>query len=114
MKRLLLILPLAACTDQPSHIPNPLFLPAQAVSSTVQNARYDARRARVERHVTANFVAIIGEITAGGGPLLSTAMELAWIPAPKRPAITRLLAEDITLYHNDAEALVVALMVHGA
>ena len=114
MKRLLLLLPLVGCTDQPSHIPNPLFLPAQAVGSAVQNASYDARRGRVENHVITNHSDIVSEIEAGGGPMLSLAMELAWITAPKRPALTALLARDIALYRDDPEALIVALMVHGA
>ena len=114
MKRLLLILPLAACATQPSHIPNPLFLPAQAVSNTLQNATYNGRRERVKTYVVANHGDIVRDIEAGGGTNLSTAMELAWITGAKRPAITTLLAKDIAQYRTDAEALTIALMVHGA
>lgn len=114
MKRLLLIPLLAGCTDQPSHIPNPLALPAQAVATTVQNAGYGARRDRVARYVADHHGEIVADIAAGGGATLTTAMELAWIAAPKRAAVTGVLAEDLTQYSRDPEALVVALMVHGA
>ncbi len=114
MTPMLALLLLAACTDQPSHIPNPLALPVQGLATAVQNAGYNARRGRVARYVTDHHAEIVGEITSGGGPALSTAMQLAWIASPKRAAITRLLARDIALYRDDPEALVVALMVHGA
>ena len=116
MRYLVLTLPLtgAACADHPSHLPNPLLLPAQAVSATVQNASYDARRERVKDHVTAHHAEILSEIAAGGGARLFTAMELAWVSAPKRPALIDLLRKDIALYREDPEALTVALMVHGA
>ncbi|WP_421701481.1 hypothetical protein [Aliiroseovarius sp.] len=113
MKQLLLILPLAACA-QPDTIANPLAAPARAINATVEAASPEARRARVAQHVTAHHAEILSEIAAGGGIRLSTAMELAWIAAPKRAAVIGLLAQDIALFRESPEALVSALMLHGA
>ena len=113
MKRYILILPLAACA-QPDTIANPLAAPARALSDTVEAASPTARRNRVSRQVAAHHGEILAEIEHGGGVELSLAMELAWIAAPKRAAVIGLLAQDIETYRTDADALVSALMLHGA
>jgi len=107
-------LAVAACAGgEASHIPNPLLLPGQALSTGLENAAYNNRRDRVKGYVTANLPALEGEITTGGGPALSTAMDLAAVPPAARPVLSTLLQNDITLYQGNAEALTVALMVHG-
>ena len=104
----------AACTQEASHIPNPLALPGQAVTAGWHNAAYNARRARVSDHVTAHHATIIAEI-AGTDPTpqLTHAMDLARVPQSRRAALTARLRSDIALYRTDSQALVVALMVHG-
>lgn len=105
---------LAACSQQASHIPNPVLLPGHAVSTAVSNATYGARRGRVKAQVETHHTVIMTEILSGGGPELSRAMDLARVPAGTRPALIQRLQADRALYKADAEALTVALMVHGA
>ncbi|WP_435312889.1 hypothetical protein [Primorskyibacter sedentarius] len=116
MLRLRLIIPIclvAACSNEASHLPNPLLLPGQAIATGIGNARYNARRAQVSAHVAQHHSALIAEITVGGGPRMTEAMDRARVPEDRRPVLLRRLREDIVLYRADAEALVVALMVHG-
>ncbi len=105
---------LVGCAQEASHLPNPLLLPGQAVSNAAQNASYKARRARVAEHVRAHHPTLIAEIAADGGPHLQQAMHLARVPAQNRDALQRRLRQDLALYRTDPEALIVALMVHGA
>ncbi len=106
---------LAACAggDDGSHLPNPLSLPGQALGNAIGNGIYNARRGKVEAFVKANHPALIEEIRAGGGPLLTHAMALAGVRPEMRPTLALRLKADIGLYLNSPEALVVALMVHG-
>ena len=109
----LMVLPLAiGCTNQPSHIPNPVLLPAHAVTSVVQNGSYNARRSRVKAYVSENWDALRADIAAGSGEVLSKAMTLARVPPAKRAA---LIAELQTSHVHSAspENMTVALMVHG-
>ena len=111
---LLSILLSAACsTGEANHLGNPLLWPAMAVTNGIDNAFYDARRQKVEAHVAAHHPALMAEITAGGGVLLTTAMDLAKVAPARRPELVRVLQQDFALYQRDQEALVVALMVHG-
>lgn len=116
-RALLAALLLAACAggsgDDASHLPNPLSLPGQALGNAIGNGIYNARRGKVEAFVKANHPALIEEIRAGGGPLLTKAMVLAGVRPEMRPTLALRLKADIGLYLNSPEALVVALMVHG-
>ncbi|WP_417606319.1 hypothetical protein [Primorskyibacter flagellatus] len=105
---------LAGCNSGTSHLPNPLSLPGQAVATGLENAAYNARRARLARYVQHHHAQIIEEFAAGNGPRISTVMALADVPYHRRPQLLNRLREDIALYQTDAEVLVVALMVHGA
>lgn len=105
---------LAACSNAPSHLPNPLLLPIEAVKAGTANLIYGQKRAKVSRFVADNFDALRAEILNGGGPLERQAMELANVPAPRRFALHQELSGDPDLYFRaDQEPLVVALMVHG-
>jgi hypothetical protein len=105
---------LAACaTGEANHLGNPLTWPATLLTGTVQNAAYSARRGQVEVHVKSNHPTLIAEIAAGGGPLLTTAMDLAGIPAADRPTRLIQLNADLGLYDANPGALVTALMVYG-
>ncbi|WP_208354149.1 hypothetical protein [Pseudaestuariivita rosea] len=94
-------------------MPNVLLLPAYAVSNAVENANYYRKRDRVESFVQENHADLIEEIIAGGGPALIEAMKIARIPTSEKENLLAELQENRSLYAEDAEALVVALMVHG-
>ncbi|MDX8348631.1 hypothetical protein SLH49_11615 [Cognatiyoonia sp. IB215446] len=104
---------LAACSQEANHLGNPLLLPVSGVSTAIGNAAYNERRGRVEVIVKSNFDAIIADINAGGGPVLTEAMDAAGIPAADRPARIIQLQSDLGLYAVNPGALVVALMVYG-
>ncbi|SDW37918.1 hypothetical protein [Litoreibacter albidus] len=109
----LIALALAGCSpNAPSHLPNPVLLPAHAVGNAVSNATYNARRATVKSYVARNFSALTQNIRTGGGDVLSKAYDLARVPTQRRPALTQMLAADPAL-SADVEALTVSLMVHG-
>ena len=104
---------LSACSQKANHIGNPLLLPVSGLSTAVGNAAYNQRRGRVELIVKSNYDAIKDDIRAGGGPILTEAMEAARIPETDRPARIIQLQSDMGLYANNPGALVVALMVYS-
>lgn len=110
---ILLVVGTTGCGTGPSHLPNPVLLPGQAVTTGFENAAYNARRNRVSTHVEAHHALIMSDVVAGTGPQLTKAMDLARVAPARRPALTQVMQEDMALYRRDPEALVVALMVHG-
>lgn len=106
-------LALAGCSSEANHLGNPLLWPFNALGSAVDNSVYNARRGEVELLVKTNHTALLAEIAAGGGPLLTEAMELAGIPSSDRAARLVQLQADLPLYSQSPEALIVALMVYG-
>ncbi|MDF1670501.1 MAG: hypothetical protein P1U83_12865 [Roseovarius sp.] len=111
------ILPLilSACTPQnASHLPNPLLLPAYGTTSVLENASYNARRGKVERFVAAHHAQLLDEIGGAEGGYLAQAYTLARIPDTERGVVTSRLRANLAQYRHSQEALVVALMVHGA
>lgn len=103
---------IAACTNQPSHIPNPLVLPAVGVSTAVENTLYGARRGKVKRYVAANWDALQTDITKGSGAALTAAMDTARVPPAKRPPLIHELRAH-AVHRASPENLTVALMVHS-
>ena len=104
---------LAACSGEANHLGNPLLWPVYAVSTGLENAVYNERRGQVEVIVKSNYPGILSEIEAGGGPVLTEAMDTALIPVADRPARLIQMKADLPLYRESPEALVVALMVYG-
>jgi len=104
---------LSACTQEASHLGNPLLLPVTGVSTVIGNAAYQKRRGEVELIVKSNYEAIKTDIRAGGGPVLTKAMDSAAIPERDRPARIIQLQSDMGLYQTTPGALVTALMVYG-
>lgn len=104
---------LAACSGEANHLGNPLLLPISGIGTAFENQTYNERRGRVEVIVKTNYPAILDEIRAGDGPVLSEAMDAARIPAGDRPARITQLQGDLGLYNGNPGALVVALMVYG-
>lgn len=102
-----------APANAPSHVPPLVLLPAAAISHALQEAPYRARRAEVVRFVTPRQEVICAEIAAGNGPTLQQAMRLARIPPGDHEVVAARLANDPTLCSGSADALIVALMVHG-
>lgn len=109
---LMLCLILGACDA--GHLGNPLTLPARAIGSAASNAVYNTRRARVSAYVMAHHPAFAADIRTGSGPHLIQSAMLAEVSSTAFRVMTGQLAKDIRPYQTDAEALVVALMVHGA
>ena len=110
---LLMIVTLAACSEEASHLGNPLLLPISGINTAIGNAAYDHRRGQVEIIVKSNFDAIRNDINTGGGPVLTEAMDAAGIPLEDRPARIIQLQSNMGLYAGNPGALVVALMVYG-
>lgn len=106
-------LTLAGCSGEANHLGNPLLWPFNAISATLDNAAYDSRRGPVELLVKTNHPALLQEIAAGGGPLLTEAMDLSGIPPADRPARIIQLQADLPLHTDSPEALITALMVYG-
>lgn len=104
---------LGACSSGANHLGNPLVWPIDAVQNGINNAAYSQRRGTVEVIVKSEFPAILADIDAGGGPVLSRAMEAALIPVAERSARTIQLQGDMGLYSANPGALVTALMVYG-
>jgi hypothetical protein len=104
---------LGACSSEANHLGNPLFWPVNAVQNGINNAAYSQRRGSVEVIVKSEFPAILTDIDAGGGPVLTRAMEAALIPVQDRPTRVLQLQGDMGLYSANPGALVTALMVFG-
>lgn len=104
---------LAACSNEANHLGNPLMLPVSGISTVIGNAVYEKRRGQVELIVKSNYDTIRKEISAGGGPALTKAMDAAGIPLSERPARIIQLQSDIGIYNASPGALVTALMVYG-
>ena len=104
---------LAACSGEPNHLGNPLLLPVSGLMTAAENKAYSQRRGAVELIVKTNHPQILADIRAGGGPVLTEAMQAARIPAEDRPARVFQMQRDIDLYTANPGALVVALMVYG-
>jgi hypothetical protein len=67
----------------------------------------------VEVLVKSNHPALIAEIGAGGGPLLTRVFDAAGVPVQDRPARTLQLRGNLGLYDANPGALVTALSVYG-
>ncbi len=104
---------LSACAQEANHIGNPVLLPLSGLSTVVGNTAYNQRRGRVEVIVKTNYDAILDDIDAGGGPVLTEAMDAAGVPEADRPTRIIQLQSDMGLYAQNPGALVVALMVYA-
>ncbi len=102
-----------ACGTEANLLGNPLTLPISGVSTVIGNAAYTKRRGQVEVVVKSNFDAIKDDIRAGGGPILTKAMDTAGVPERDRPTRVIQLQSDMGLYSGVPGALVTALMVYG-
>jgi hypothetical protein len=102
-----------ACTGEANHLGNPLLLPVSAIGTVFDNAVYSERRGRVEVIVKSQFDTIKSDIRAGGGPVLTMAMDAAGVPLGDRPTRIIQLQSDMGLYENGPGPLVTALMVYG-
>jgi hypothetical protein len=103
MRRVWLVLPLlTACTSLPG---------MSGLLST--DPAYSQIRGQVELLVKTNHAALLEQIAAGQGPLLTEALDTAGVPPSDRPARVLQLQGDLSLYTANPEALVVALMLYG-
>ncbi len=102
---------LAACTGEANHLGNPLLLPINGIGTAIGNAGYNHTRGQVEVFVKTNHPALIADIRAGGGSVLSEAFDIANVPQAVRGPHTLQLQSDLQLYESNLEALIVAIMV---
>lgn len=105
----LIALGLTACAGGVNPAGMLQYPPWQALTT----ADPDTRRGEVELFVKTNHAALVAEIGAGGGPLLSRAMDLAAIPEADRPARLIQLRADRPIHAESPAALVTALLVYG-
>ncbi|MGJ8587176.1 MAG: hypothetical protein ACSHXW_03405 [Yoonia sp.] len=103
----------SAGSQDGAQLGNPFMLPTSGTSTLFGNAAYTQRRGAVEIVVKSNFDAIITDIRAGGGAVLSEAMNTAGIPPRDRPTRIIQLQSNMGLYQSNPGALVTALMVYG-
>jgi hypothetical protein len=110
LKNLSLLILLAGCTADGNLNPIGVFsgLPTDSEQAATQQ-----RRGAVEIIVKSNFAAVLGDIDAGGGPVLTRAMDAARIPAQDRPTRIIQLQSNMALYEVNPGALVSALMLYG-
>ena len=95
-----LVLALAACD------------PLSGLQNLVSPENADARAA-VELAVKSDFPALIDEIGAGGGPLLTRAYDVARVPESDRAARTLALNSNLGVYAGSPDALIAALIAAG-
>lgn len=115
LKSIFICIVLAGCDKaQPSHVPNPVLLPVEAVKAGASNLVYGAKRSKVARFVTQNYAALEHDVLGQGGPTERAAMDLAGIPMDRQFSVHKELQSDPALYFaGNPEPLIVALMVHG-
>jgi hypothetical protein len=110
---LIFLVVLAGCSNEANHLGNPFFLPISGLTTAASNAAYSERRGTVEVLVKSNHPALIDQINAGNGPILTQAMDAARIPQEDRETRIFQMQSDLGLYQANPGALVTALMVYG-
>ena len=110
---LIFLVVLAGCSNEANHPGNPFFLPISGLTTAASNAVYSERRGTVEVLVKSNHPALIDQINAGNGPILTQAMDAARIPQEDRETRIFQMQSDLGLYQANPGALVTALMVYG-
>jgi len=110
---LIFLVVLAGCSNEANHLGNPFFLPISSLTTAASNAVYSERRGTVEVLVKSNHPALIDQINAGNGPILTQAMDAARIPQEDRETRIFQMQSDLGLYQANPGALVTALMVYG-
>tara|TARA_R110002167_G_scaffold4572_2_gene21535 strand:- start:62099 stop:62449 length:351 start_codon:yes stop_codon:yes gene_type:complete len=102
---------LAGCSNQTNQGGSPLLQQVSGLSTIAGNAIYSQRRGAVELLVKSNHPALVDQINAGAGPVLSQVMETAGIPVPDRPTRIIQLQSNLGLYAANPGALVTTLML---
>ena len=97
-----------------SSVGTPLNWPFGPASGTGSTAAYNQQRGQVELIVKSGFDAVLADIGAGGGPVLTQAMDAAGVPQTDRPARILQMQGDYGLYSANPGALVTALMLFGS
>ena len=99
-----LLLLLAACAG-PS--------PVERLTAFGDPAEAD-RRGGTELAVKTSYPAILDDIAAGGGPVLTAALDAAGVPESDRPTRILQLQRDRGLYESNPGALALALFTYGS
>lgn len=104
---------LSGCSNQIDQSGNPVLQQVSGLSTIANSAIYSQRRGAVEVLVKSNHPALVDQINAGAGPILSQVMQTAEIPVRDRPARIIQLQSNLGLYAANPGALVTALMLYG-
>jgi len=102
---------IAGCTGEANHLGNPFLLPINGLGTAIGNAGYNQTRGQVEIFVKSNHPALIADLRAGGGSILTEAFDIANVPQSARAPHTLQLQSNLQLYESNLDALVVAIMV---
>ena len=77
---------------------NPPLLPLSGLTTLAENTVYNERCGRVEVLVKSNHPALIDQINAGAGSIVTAAFDTAGVPATDRPTRIIQLQSDLGLY----------------
>jgi len=104
MKHILLILSLflLGCSSKDaSHLPSLFELPGAIVSTTIENAAYNAKRNRVQHYVTVHYTLLREEVSQGQGKHLNNVMHLAGVSGTDQPKAAKEIQKDYsTMFQN--------------
>ena len=100
---------LSGCSNQTNQMGTAL----SGLTTIASTPGVSQRRGAVEVLVKSNHPALVDEINAGAGPILSQVMQTARIPLRDRPARIIQLQSNLGLYAANPGALVTALMLYG-
>ncbi len=104
MKQILLILSLflLGCSSKDaSHLPSLFELPGAIIGTTIENARYNAKRERVQQYVTVHYDLLRQEVAQGQGKHLNEVMYLAGVSGVDQPKAVKEIKKDYsTMFHN--------------
>lgn len=105
-------------TGEASHLPSPFVWPFEAIRNGISNARYDAKRDKLKKHLEQKLVAFEEELRATPGAQFSRSLKLARIEEEKASSVFKRLQEDLeqnekATPEQRVELYTITLMVHG-
>ncbi len=99
------------------HIGNPLFLPATAASTGLENTIYNARRKKVKAFISRNYSDLVDELENSAGPVFIAVAKLAHVRPPAMVGLYKQTKVDLGLLTADTtqniELLTITFMVYA-
>jgi len=105
MRALVLLLPLAACAEPDPEVVNTLTWPVRVPGLLTEDLRLALRETEIARAFRANPSAVLAELDAQGGPVLSAAFGVAGIPPAAQDELIAELALHRPAYAADIDRL---------